>query len=40
MAHTDASFLVDAEGRERVVVRSDVGVPDLAADLQALVSEA
>jgi protein SCO1/2 len=37
--HTDVMFLVDAEGNEREVVRSDVSVADLVADLAVLLDE-
>lgn len=40
VSHTDALFLVDAEGRERELVRRDVTVRALAADLRALLEAA
>ncbi|HEV2067294.1 MAG TPA: SCO family protein [Thermomicrobiales bacterium] len=40
MGHTDAVYVIDAEGRERVFMRSDFNADALAANLTALVNEA
>lgn len=37
--HNDAIYLIDAKGREREIVHSDVALKDLVADLRALVKE-
>ncbi len=37
--HNDAIFLIDAKGREREVVHSDIPLEDLVADLRALLKE-
>ena len=37
--HNDAVYLLDAKGREREIVHSDVALKDLVADLHALVVE-
>lgn len=37
LAHTDALYLIDRDGKQRALLRSDVSVADLAADLRALV---
>ena len=40
VAHNDAIFLIDARGRERELVHSDIALKDLVADLRALANEA
>lgn len=37
--HNDAIFVIDAQGREREIVHSDIAVEDLVADLRALLKE-
>ncbi len=37
LAHTDAVYVIDAEGRQRVLMRSDLDPAALAANLEALV---
>jgi protein SCO1/2 len=37
LAHTDAVYVIDAEGRERVLMRSDLNPTALAENLEALV---
>lgn len=39
MGHTDAVYVINAEGRERVFMRSDFDADALAANLEALVDE-
>lgn len=40
MGHTDAVYVIDAEGRERVFMRSDFNAEALATNLAELVNEA
>jgi protein SCO1 len=37
--HNDAIYVIDAKGREREIVHSDVALKDLVADLRSLVAE-
>jgi protein SCO1/2 len=37
--HNDAIYLIDAKGREREIVHSDIALKDLVADLRALLGE-
>ena len=37
--HNDAIYLIDAGGREREIVHSDIALKDLVADLRALLSQ-
>ena len=37
LAHTDAIFIIDPDGKERVLLRADVDPDVIAADLQALI---
>ena len=39
VAHNDAIYVIDAKGREREIVHSDVALKDLVADLRALMKE-
>jgi len=40
VSHNDAIYLIDVQGRERLLVHASPSVDDLAADLRALVREA
>lgn len=39
VGHTDATFLIDRQGRERALLRSDLDVEILVRDLRALIRE-
>ena len=39
VTHTDAIFLIDAKGRERVLLRTSVGAEELIKDLRILLNE-
>jgi len=38
VGHTDAIYLIDPQGRERLLVHSDLAIDDLTADVKALAS--
>jgi protein SCO1/2 len=39
VAHNDAIYIIDAKGREREIVHSDVALADLVADLRAVLKD-